>query len=194
MGLLQVGIYPICQVTSSDHLIERACKIMSENSFCYVVKLISLVTISIVIVEMFLICHVTSREHMFEGLCEFMAGSSSVFDGHWSSASGDINYLTCHVALQNSVTEGSRNFKNGSSSWYITTLLSLVAIAIVVVGMFLVCHTINQDHIIKGSGDYNDKRGSQAMLSRKTTWSKRHVTLSAVARRGELPFCRIWWL
>ena len=142
---------------------------MSENSFCYVVKLISLVTISIVIVEMFLICHVTSREHMFEGLCEFMAGSSSVFNGHWSSASGDINYLTCHVALQNSVTEGSSNFKNGSSSWYITTLLSLVAIAIVVVGMFLVCHTINQDHIIKGSGDYNDKRGSQAMLSRKTT-------------------------
>ena len=194
MGLLQVGIYPICQVTSSDHLIERACKIMSENSFCYVIKLISLVTISIVIVEMFLICHVTSREHMFEGLREFMAGSSSVFDGHWSSASGDINYLICHVALQNNGTEGSSNFKNGSSSWYITTLLSLVAIAIVVVGMFLVCHTINQDHIIKGSGDYNDKRGSQAMLSRKTTWSKRHVTLSAVARRGKLPFCWIWWL
>ena len=43
---------------------------MSENSFCYVVKLISLVTISIVIVEMLLICHVTSREHMFEGLCD----------------------------------------------------------------------------------------------------------------------------
>ena len=143
---------------------------MGENSFCYVIKLISLVTISIVIAEMFLICHATSREHMFEGLCEFMAGSSSVFDGHWSSASGDINYLTCHVALQNNVTEGSSNFKNGSSSWHITTLLSLVAIAIVVVGTFLVCHTINQDHIIRGSGDYNDKRGSQAMLLSYQVW------------------------
>ena len=49
---------------------------------------------------------------------------------HWSSASGDINYLTCHVALQNHVIEGSSNFMSGSSSWYMTTLASLVTIGI----------------------------------------------------------------
>ena len=39
---------------------------------CYVTTMISLVTISIAMVEMFLICHVTSREHIFKRLCEFM--------------------------------------------------------------------------------------------------------------------------
>ena len=32
-----------------------------------------------------------------------------------------------------------------------------VTIGIVVVEMFLVCHVIKQDHIVKGSGDYEDK-------------------------------------
>ena len=48
---------------------------MGENVLCYATTLMSLVTISIVMVEMFLICHMASREHMFEGLCEFMGGS-----------------------------------------------------------------------------------------------------------------------
>ena len=39
----------------------------------YVITLISIVTISIAIVEiMFLICHLTSRKHMFKELCEYM--------------------------------------------------------------------------------------------------------------------------
>ena len=57
----------------------------------------------------------------------------AMFGGHWSSASGDVKYLTCHVTLQNYVIEGSVNFVSGSSSWYITTLPSLVATGIVAV-------------------------------------------------------------
>ena len=80
--------------------------------------------------------------------------SHHLFGGHWSSASGDIKYLTCHVSLQNHVIEGSSNFLSGSFSWYITTALSsLVLIGIAVVEMFLVCHMIKPDNIIKGSGD-----------------------------------------
>ena len=59
----------------------------------------------------------------------------AMFDGHWSSASGDIKYLTCHMTLQNHVIDGSSNFINGSSSGYITTLPSLMAIAMLVVKM-----------------------------------------------------------
>ena len=74
----------------------------------------------------------------------------AMFDDHWSSARGDIKYLAYHVTLQNHVIERSSNTVNGSSSWNITILPSLVAIGIVVVKMFLVCHVIKQDHIIKG--------------------------------------------
>ena len=48
----------------------------------------------------------------------------AMFGGHWSSASGDIKYLTCHVTLQNHVIEGSSNFYKWPS---------LVAIGIVIV-------------------------------------------------------------
>ena len=41
----------------------------------------------------------------------------------------------------------------GSSSLYVITLLILLAIGIVVVEMFLICHMISQDHVIKGSCD-----------------------------------------
>ena len=57
----------------------------------------------------------------------------AMFGGHWSSASGDVKYLTCHVTLKNYVIEGSVNFVSGSSSWYITTLPSLVATGIIAV-------------------------------------------------------------
>ena len=66
-----------CHVTSHDQLIEKPCKFLGGSSLCYVTALISLVTICIVMVEMFLICHVTSREQMFKRLCEFMGGSLS---------------------------------------------------------------------------------------------------------------------
>ena len=48
---------------------------MNESSFQYVNPLASLVTIDILIVEMFLICHVTLLEYTFKGLCKYMGGS-----------------------------------------------------------------------------------------------------------------------
>ena len=50
---------------------------------------ISLLTTSIVMLEMFLICHVTSCGHMFKGLREFMGGSPS----------RRVNILSCLVAI-----------------------------------------------------------------------------------------------
>ena len=49
---------------------------------------------------------------------------------YWSGASGGIKYLKCHANLQNHVIERSSNFMSGSSSSYITTLPSLLVIAI----------------------------------------------------------------
>ena len=40
-----------CHVTSHDHLIEGSCEFMGGSSLQYITTLISLVTISIVIVE-----------------------------------------------------------------------------------------------------------------------------------------------
>ena len=51
------------------------------------------------------------------------------------------------------IISGSRGFMGGSSSLYVITLLILLAIGIVVVEMFLICHMISQDHVIKGSCD-----------------------------------------
>ena len=42
---------------------------------------------------------------------------------------------------------------------YVTTWTSVVATVVVVLKItFLVCHVIKQDHVIKGSDDYNDKK------------------------------------
>ena len=54
-------MYLICHVTTHEHLIDGSCKFTGGSSLRYV-TLISLVTISIVSVEIIiLICHVTSR-------------------------------------------------------------------------------------------------------------------------------------
>ena len=53
--------------------------------------------------------------------------------------------------------EGSSKFMSGRSSRYINTLPSLVAIGNVVADMFLFCHMIKQDHMIKRSSGYNDR-------------------------------------
>ena len=53
---------------------------------------------------MFLICQVTFCEQKLKGLYEFMGGSPShlaMFGDHWSSASGNMKYLTCHMSLLN---------------------------------------------------------------------------------------------
>ena len=65
------------------------------------------------------------------------------------------------MTSENHLTEGPSDFMNWSSSWYVTTLTSLLAIVIVVVQIFLACHVIKQDHMIKGSGDYNNKSSSR---------------------------------
>ena len=49
----------LCQATLKQGLIEESFKFISGSSLQYVPTLKSLVTIGIVIVEMFLICHVT---------------------------------------------------------------------------------------------------------------------------------------
>ena len=44
-------MYLICHVASLDHLIVRACEFIGGKSLCYITTLISLVTISIAMVE-----------------------------------------------------------------------------------------------------------------------------------------------
>ena len=116
----------------------------------------------------FLICHVTSGEHILKRvmwICGWkpltVSHQLAMFGGQWSIANRDVKYLIYHVTSQKYVTEGSSNFMAGSSSWYVATLPSLVAIGIAVVGMFLVCHMIKQDHVIKGSGNYSDTAPSR---------------------------------
>ena len=65
-------MYLTCHITPHDDLIEGSCEFMGGSSLRYVTFLIGLVTISIVIVEMFLICYVTSRKHILNGLGEFL--------------------------------------------------------------------------------------------------------------------------
>lgn len=57
---------------------------MGGISLRYVTPLASLVTIGIVIVDMFLIRHVTSRNHMFKGLV-------------FISKKNGVNQMECHV-------------------------------------------------------------------------------------------------
>ena len=70
---------------------------------------------------------------------------------------GDIKYL-CHVTSQNQVVVML------PPSWYVTTFPSLLAIGIVVVEIFLVCHAIKQDHVIKRAGDYSDNLPSLVVI------------------------------
>ena len=79
------------------------------------------------------------------------------FGVHRSPSSGDI-YLICYKTLHDHLIDGSYKYMGGNSSqyslWYVATLPSLVAIGIVVVEMFAVCHVIQQDDVIKGSIEY----------------------------------------
>ena len=86
-----------------------------------------------------------------------MSHHLAIFGSHWSSASGDIKYLTCHMTIQNHVIKGPVNFMSNYIKWlhWVTTsskcitLLNLMTIGIVVV-MLLFCHVIEQCHIVKG--------------------------------------------
>ena len=55
----------------------------------------------------------------------------------WSSACRDFKCLICYVISQNHVIEGSCNFMSENFSWYVTTLLSLVATDIAVVEIYV---------------------------------------------------------
>ena len=80
-----------------------------------------------------------------------------MFGEHWSSASGDIKYLIYHKTLKNHEIEGSNNFMSGSFSWSVATLPNFAVRRYCVSrDMFLVCNVIKQDHVIKGSRNYND--------------------------------------
>ena len=57
----------------------------------------------------------------FKGLYEFVVWNLltvshhfAMFRGHWSSASGNMTYLTCHLACKNHLNEGSSNFMTGA--------------------------------------------------------------------------------
>ena len=66
-----------------------------------------------------------------------------------------IMYLICHVTLQYYKIKGQSDIMGKSLSLCVTTLPSLVVISIVVVEMFLTCHVIPKEHVIKkGSYDF----------------------------------------
>ena len=50
--------------------------------------------------------------------------------------------------------EASCGVMGGCSSLYVTTFPSLVAICIVVVDMFLICHVVSQDYAAQGTCDF----------------------------------------
>ena len=58
------------------------------------------------------------------------------FGGDSLSGSGLIMILICHLISQDHVIKGSCGFMGGSPLWYVTTLLSLVAIGIVEVEIY----------------------------------------------------------
>ena len=53
-------------------MIEGSCDFKERRSSLYATALPGLVTIGIVVVEMFLISHVNSRDYVFKGLCDLM--------------------------------------------------------------------------------------------------------------------------
>ena len=110
---------------------------------------------------MFLICHMTFHECVFNvmWIYEWKPPTEShhlaMPDSCWSSASGYIKYLIYHVTSQNCI-------QNQGSSLWVGALHGMppppkVWCSGIRVGeMLLVFHVIKQDHVIKGSSDYND--------------------------------------
>ena len=90
--------------------------------------------------------------------------------GHWSSANGDVKYLTRHVTSQDYEIGGSCDFMGGSSALYVTKLPSLVATSIAVVEIKCV-------QFVK--------------WSRKTTWPTGHVSLWMGPLSGKSPPCQV---
>ena len=83
-----------------------------------------------------------SKDRLIEGSCEFIVGSSTryvtkTYD-HRQYDSGNITLPIYHVTSRNYMFKDLcelHNFMSGTFSWYVTTLPSLVTIAIVVIGI-----------------------------------------------------------
>ena len=117
-------MYLIFHVTSHDHVTERAWEFVVGSTFSYVTTLISLVALSIVMVEIWLFnSHMTCRENVLKAHVMWIYGWKSVtvshylamFGSHLSITSGDKKYLTSHAILQNHIIKGSSNFISWSS-------------------------------------------------------------------------------
>ena len=123
---------------------------MDESSLWYVTALTSLVTISIVVVEVqsFWLVKRPLVKPMFKWLYKWkplaVSHHFAMFGEYWSNSSGDIKYFVCHLTAQNPVIEGSSNFMSWNSSQYVTTLLSLVTIGIVAIEMFFLASPSGQ--------------------------------------------------
>ena len=59
-----------------------------------------------------------------------------MIDVHKTCASRDITYLICHVNSQDHMIEGSFGVMGASSSLCFTTLAGLVAVGLILVGIF----------------------------------------------------------
>ena len=72
------------------------------------------------------------------------------------TSGGIIKVFNISHDLLNHVIEGSSNFMSGSSSCFANALPILVAVCIVVVDVFVLPRD-QEDHIIKGSSDCNNR-------------------------------------
>ena len=159
-------MYLICQVASRDHLIEKACEFMGGNSLPYLTTLVSLVTISIVMIEIcFSFCHLTSHEHIFiKGYVNLWVdvrhGEPPFYHVSWQLVQWKWRYKI--FSMSRDLTKPSdwrikwcyewehcmvyHNLDKFGGHRYCSTRDM----------MFLFYHVIKQDHIIQWSEDYND--------------------------------------
>ena len=122
-------MYLICHVTSHCNLIDRPCKHMGGSFLHYITTLISLVTISIGMVEIcfkFVVCPLvkTCLKDYVNLWVEAHHGGSQPCHDWWSLVQCKWRYNASNM---------SRDFTKtcGSSYWYVTTLPSLIAIGFV---------------------------------------------------------------
>ena len=69
--------YLICHATLQDYVVKGFAVFMEGNSSLSVTTPPDLVTLDIVVVEIFLIFQVASRDHVSKGFCNFVGGSLS---------------------------------------------------------------------------------------------------------------------
>ena len=126
-------MYFNCHMTSQVHGSKGYHDIVGGRSQLYVTTLTSLVSISILIVEILviLICQVISRLTCLKGQWFYRWSHHLVIrGGHWSSASRDVTYLIYLLTSQDHVIEGERDFMSGSSSLYHSSSLNLAELVV----------------------------------------------------------------